>query len=156
MQVIKSSRHAKLAGDFGESLVLYWLSKYGYECARVDHTGIDIIAKNPHTGELMGISVKTRSRVAGTDEDSVSIHNSHFEKVEKACKAFGCVPYFAIIVDAGEAIRVYVISMQRLLEIYPLGKIVCNWKMKYKSLSKYEQDPQIKVFIFSSKMVRWW
>jgi len=33
--------------DFGESLVLYWLSKHGFECAKVDHTGIDLIANNP-------------------------------------------------------------------------------------------------------------
>ncbi len=31
----------------GEPLVLYWLSKYGLECALVDHTGIDIIVRNP-------------------------------------------------------------------------------------------------------------
>lgn len=57
-KVSKSSRHAKIAGDFGEVVVQYWLSKYGYECARVDHTGIDLIARKPHTNEVMGISVK--------------------------------------------------------------------------------------------------
>ena len=50
MRVNKSSRHTKITGDFGETLVLYWLSKYGFECAPVDHTGIDIIARNPHNG----------------------------------------------------------------------------------------------------------
>jgi hypothetical protein len=44
MKINKSSGHAKITGDFGESLILYWLSKYGFECALVDHTGIDIIA----------------------------------------------------------------------------------------------------------------
>src|SRR5262249_20687715 len=57
----KSSRHSKIAGDFAEALVLYWLSKYGYECARVDHTGIDLIAREPD-GPVMGISVKCRDR----------------------------------------------------------------------------------------------
>jgi Holliday junction resolvase-like predicted endonuclease len=65
MEILKSSRHAKITGDFAEALVLYWLSKYGFECARVDHTGIDIIARNPHTQELMGISVKSRCRTKG-------------------------------------------------------------------------------------------
>ncbi|MCL4788727.1 MAG: hypothetical protein KJ070_18355, partial [Verrucomicrobia bacterium] len=60
MEINKSSRHSKIAGDFGETLGLYWLSKHGFECARVDHTGIDLIALNPHTNERMGISVKTR------------------------------------------------------------------------------------------------
>jgi len=67
MEVIKSSRHSKIRGDFAESLILYWLSKYGFECALVDHTGIDIIARNPHTNEVMGISVKSRSRNIGKE-----------------------------------------------------------------------------------------
>ena len=62
MQIAKSSRHSKITGDFAESLVLYWLSKHGFESARVDHTGLDLLARNPRTNELMGISVKARSR----------------------------------------------------------------------------------------------
>jgi hypothetical protein len=53
----KSSRHSKITGDFAENLILYWLSKYGFECAKVDHTGIDLLARNPVNDELMGISV---------------------------------------------------------------------------------------------------
>ena len=70
MKISKSSRHSKITGDFAERLILHWLSKYGFECAYVDHTGLDIIARNPSTDELMGISVKSRSRSAG-DEGSV-------------------------------------------------------------------------------------
>ena len=94
MKINKSTRHAKITGDFGEAFVLYWLSKYGFECALVDHTGIDIIARNPHTQEVMGISVKSRSRNEGTENDSISIPNDNFAKAEAACAAFGCVPYF--------------------------------------------------------------
>ena len=39
MNISKSSRHSKITGDFGETLILYWLSKYGFECALVDHSG---------------------------------------------------------------------------------------------------------------------
>ena len=81
MEINKSTRHAKITGDFSESLILYWLSKYGFECALVDHTGIDIIARNPHTQELMGISVKSRSRNVGAESHYVSIPNKNFEKV---------------------------------------------------------------------------
>ena len=59
MKINKSTRHAKITGDFGEAVVLYWLSKYGFECAPVDHTGIDIIARNLHTNEVMGIAGDT-------------------------------------------------------------------------------------------------
>jgi hypothetical protein len=66
MKIKKSPRHSKIAGNFGENIVLYWLSKYGFECALVDHTGIDIIARNPHTKKMMGISVKSRTRSKGS------------------------------------------------------------------------------------------
>jgi len=107
MELSKSSRHSKITGDFGEALVLYWLSKYGFECAFVDHTGIDIIAKNTCTGEVMGISVKSRSRNIGKETTYLTISNENFDKATAACEAFGCVPYFAIVVDAGEHIRCY-------------------------------------------------
>ena len=43
MRISKSSWHSKITGDLGEALVLYWLSKHGFECARVDHTGNDAV-----------------------------------------------------------------------------------------------------------------
>jgi len=90
--VEKSSRHAKITGDFGESVVLYWLSRSGFECARVDHTGIDLIAKRPRSEERLGISVKTRSRVPGTETDSVNIGQARdLARVVEACSAFQCV-----------------------------------------------------------------
>src|SRR5437870_3618458 len=109
MNILKSTRHAKITGDFGEAMVLYWLSKYGFECARVDHTGIDIIARNSHTKEIMGISVKSRSRRENTDQEFVSIPNDNFAKTKATCNAFGCVPYFAIVVDAGDTIRAFIL-----------------------------------------------
>lgn len=80
--VAKSSRHSKITGDFAEALVLYWLSRDAFECARVDHTGIDLLARNHHTGELMGISVKSRSRYRGTETDSVSLVTADFKKID--------------------------------------------------------------------------
>jgi Holliday junction resolvase-like predicted endonuclease len=63
----KSSRHSKITGNFGEALTLYWLSKRGFECADVDHTGIDLIARRPLSEEVLGISVNCRSRSEGTE-----------------------------------------------------------------------------------------
>ncbi|MEW6067034.1 MAG: hypothetical protein AB1610_01865 [Nitrospirota bacterium] len=54
MKITKSSRHSKITGNFAESLILYWLSKYGFECAKVEHTGIDIIARKPNLNTVMG------------------------------------------------------------------------------------------------------
>ena len=104
MEMLRSSRHSKITGDFGEALAVYWLSKHGFECARVDHTGIDLIARNPHTGEVMGISAKSRSRSPGTEETYVRIPKDGLRKCQEACAAFGCVPYFAVVVDAADSL----------------------------------------------------
>ncbi len=98
LTIRKSSRHKKIAGDFGESLVLYWLSKYGFECAKVDHTGIDIIATKPGSNKRIGISVKARTRENGQQFDTVDIKSGDLKLAQQACDDFGCVPYFAIAV----------------------------------------------------------
>jgi hypothetical protein len=156
MKITKSTRHAKIAGEFGEAVILYWLSKYGFECAFLDHIGIDIIARNPHTDEVMGISVKSRTRSEGSEEEYVSIPNDNFTKAEAACKAFGCVPYFAIVVDAGDTIRAFILSMAHLLKLFPKGKTASGWKMKKQYLEKYAQDPEIKSFVYKAQTENWW
>lgn len=156
MKISKSTRHAKITGDFGEALVLYWLSKHGFECAPVDHTGIDIIARNPHTNEIMGISVKSRSRTQGAEEEYVSIRNDNFDKAQKACQAFGCVPYFAVVVDAGDTIRAFIVSMKQLLNLFPKGKMASGWKMSSRYLQQYAHDHSIMTFEFKTKTTRWW
>ena len=155
MESSKSSRHSKIAGDFGESLVLYWLSKYGFECAKVDHTGIDLIANNPNTGDVMGISVKSRTRSKGTETGTVNIPADDFRKVDVACKAFGCVPYFAIVVDAEDLIRVFIIAMKDLLVLSPV-KANCYWKMSEAYLKKYASHDGIMTFELRASRGRWW
>ena len=156
MKVEKSSRHSKITGNFCENLVLYWLSKHGFECANVDHTGIDIIARNPETDELMGISVKGRSRKEGKEEANVLIPNDNFDKVENACKAFRCVPYFAIVIDEKDKIHSYILSMEYLLELFPKGKSYCSWKMTKEHFEKHKRDKNIKNFEFTCKTPNWW
>ncbi|MCK4910668.1 MAG: hypothetical protein KAR83_03450 [Thermodesulfovibrionales bacterium] len=156
MELNKSTRHSKITGDFAENLILYWLSKYGFECTIVDHTGIDIIARNPHTNELMGISVKGRSRDMGKEENYLQINKDNFIKAEKACKAFECKPYFAIVVDSGNMIYAFITPMEHLLELFPIKKTGAGWKMTTKWLEVYRNDPKIMIFEFSHKTVRWW
>ena len=156
INILKSSRHAKITGDFAEGLVLYWLSKHGFECARVDHSGIDLIARTPASREHMGISVKSRCRATGTEQSSVSIPNPNFTKAQAACDAFGCVPYFAIVVDESDVIRAYLLSMKHLLEIHPMSRATSQWSMRAKALESYAEDPEIKCFEFRSKTTCWW
>ena len=156
LEINKSSRHSKITGDFAESLVLYWLSKHGFECAKVDHTGIDLIAKNPITGELMGISVKSRSRDIGTEKSSLNIPNDNFEKVDKACEAFGCFPYFAILIDRNNFIDIFILSKEKLLELFPIGKAVSIWKMNDNQMDFYRRDKSIIQIEFKHDTINWW
>lgn len=156
MEVQKSSRHSKITGDFAEYLIVYWLSKYGFECARVDHTGIDIIAKNSITEEVMGISVKSRSRNEGKDGQYVSIKNDNFEKADLACKAFGCNPYFAIVVDECDYIYVFILSKEKLLSLYPMKETTVAWKMRKTKIEEYCKDNDIITIKFSYETINWW
>jgi hypothetical protein len=156
--ISKSTRHSKIAGDYAEHLILYFLSKHGFECARVDHTGIDIIAKNRHTTEVMGVSVKGRSRCKGTEKTSLRIPADHFKKVDDACKAFGCVAYYSIVVDLGDETTVFLLSGKTLAEIYPRAALEqgVNWAMDANSVSKYRAHPDIVGMTISHRFDRWW
>ena len=156
MKINKGPMHAKITGDFGEALVLYWLSKYGFECASFDHTGIDIIARNRLTKEVIGVSVKSRSRNEGSEDDSISIPNDNFAKAEVVCAAFGWVPYFAIVVDAGDTLRVFILPMGHLLAMFPKGKTTAEWKMTKPYIEKYAVDPLIQTFEFHTETIKWW
>lgn len=151
----KSSRHSKITGDFAEGLVLYWLSKYGYECARVDHTGIDLIARNPDAPEVMGVSVKSRSRYEGTERESVNLPASGFVKARQACEAFGCVPYYAIVVDGASVIRCFLVPLRHVEELSGGGGKMRYWQMSTRWLSRYQADPQVKGFELRTVACSW-
>ena len=152
----KSSRHAKITGDFGEALVLYWLSRSGFECARVDHTGIDLIARRPRSDERLGISVKSRSRVPGTEADSVNIGGpGDLAKVAAACDAFQCVPYFAIVVDAAPRMSVFLLSMEHLTRLYPARTGLISWSMTPSRVKQYLADSSIRSLHFVIDSEKW-
>jgi hypothetical protein len=152
----KSSRHAKITGDFGEALVLYWLSRSGFECARVDHTGIDLIARRPRSDERLGISVKSRSRMPGTEATSVNIgHPKDLAKVAAACSSFQCVPYFAIVVDAAPRMSVFLLSKEHLERLYPDRLGLISWSMTPNRVKQYFADSSIRTLEFFVESANW-
>ncbi len=145
INVKKSSHHSTITGDFAERLVLYWLSKSGYECGRFDYTGIDILAA-AQDGRLMGISVQCRSRYPGTERVGVSLHK--FEEARVACRTFGCVAYAAIVVDRAGVISCYFMPLDHLERIAG-GKSLRQWLMSNRALERYRDDPQVVQFQLS-------
>jgi Holliday junction resolvase-like predicted endonuclease len=147
----KSSRHSKITGDFGEALVLYWLSKRGFECARVDHTGIDLIARRPKSTEVLGISVKSRSRNEGKESDGINLRKAEHHKIESACRAFRCIPCMAVVADQGDRVRAFLFSLRRLRALAPGGQ----WGMTPAKIEMYKRDASIESFELESRDGDW-
>lgn len=151
MEISKSSRHQKIIGNFGENVICNWLSRSGFEVVHVDHTGIDIIAYNPLTKHRLGITVKSRTRNIGTEEESVNILSyrkgkNDRRKLEKACEAFGCEPWIAVYVETLELADVYLTSLRHYDRKYRgrKDKAVDDWKMGKKHKEQYAKDPEVK------------
>ncbi len=152
----EGSRHSKITGDFGETLVLYLLSKTGFECAQVDHTGIDIIARALKSKEVMGISVKSRSRTAGAEGTDITIRKDDIEKAQNACKAFRCKPYFAFVIDEKGLIRVFFVSLKDMLKFRPGGSKTAAWSMSDQQIQRYRDNRRVKWLELGLHEGRWW
>jgi len=151
VEINKSSRHQKIIGDFGEHLICNLLSRSGFEVTIINHTGIDLIAYHKSTQQRLGISVKSRTRAAGTEDDSVNIfsnngNNNDRQKVLDACKAFACEPWIAIYVETTKYAEVYITSIDNYDNKYrgKQGKAVDGWKMNADYRNKYEVDVFVK------------
>ncbi|HUU12039.1 MAG TPA: hypothetical protein VM431_16060 [Phycisphaerae bacterium] len=146
--ITKSSRHQKIIGDFGEQMVMNWLSRSGYEVVRVDHTGIDVIAYEPRSGRRLGISVKSRTRMSGTDNSAVSLFSYGGKKdaekrqhLLKACRAFGCEPWIAVYVECESKADLYLTRLQHYDMNYRReGRKVEVWAMSSKARQQYACD----------------
>jgi hypothetical protein len=104
----------------------------------------------------MGISVKSRSRQKGKERDYLGIPNENFEKIDRACVAFGCKPYFAILVDADSNLYVFILSKAKLLSMFPMGKTLSAWKMGAQYVDTYKNDKEIVIFQFKYETLSWW
>ncbi len=141
----RSSNHTKITGNFCEYLILYLLSMNGFECVRADHVGIDIIARDPDTEEIMGISVKGRSRVPETREDTIVISKNNLEKASKSCRDFKCQPYFAMAADIVDRLVVFLLPLNEFKKLSLRGK-TCQWEMTDKKIREYYKNPKIRKF----------
>ena len=141
----KSARHSKFTGDFGEIALLYALSFNGFECAQIDHTGIDLIAAYPKELNCyrIGISVKTRSRIAGSESQSITFTKRDTKKAEAACKSFGLEPYAAFVVDTVEDTVIYLLPVSVFCKYR--DKYGYDWKMSRKHRDEYQKDASIAV-----------
>ncbi len=151
MEIAKSTRHQKIIGNFGEALLCNWLSRSGLEVTIVDHTGIDVLAYNTRTEQRLGISVKSRTRVKGTEDDSVNVFSyqkgkNDRQKVLDACKAFAAEPWIAIYVELSDYADLYLLTLKHYDQEYRGKKerAIDDWKMGPKYTAKYQADPKVR------------
>lgn len=151
----KSTRHSRITGDFAEAFVLYHLSKAGYECAIVDHTGIDIIACSADGLQRKGISVKARSRYDGTEGSSINLYSDDFAKARSACKSFGCSPYYAILVDAPTVIRCFLLPLDEVEALVTGSGATRYWQMSDQLLKRYFANSRIQYLEYTLTQSSW-
>jgi hypothetical protein len=162
MEIVKSSRHGKVIGSFGENIICNWLSRSGFEVIIVDHIGLDIIAYNPLTEKRLGITVKSRTRIPRLEEDSVNIFSyqkakNDRQKLLDACQAFACEPWIAIYVETSKFADIYLTSLNHYDTKYR-GKIeraIDDWKMKNKYKEIYQEDVDVKHIRIEFQEVNW-
>jgi len=151
MEIVKSTRHQKIIGDLGEAILCNWLSRSGFEVTIVDHTGIDVLAYNSQTGKRLGISVKSRTRVKGTETEAVNIFSYQKGKDDRqkaldACKAFAAEPWIAIYVESSNCAGLFLLSLEHYDREYRAKqkRAIDGWKMGQKYTERYEADSQVR------------
>lgn len=107
------------------------------------------------TPELLGISVKGRSRGTGKAGEHMAIRKDNFVKAAAACKVFNCTPYFGIVVDEVPTTYVFIMPMDELLKINPVGEKASAWKMRPQHIAHYRDNPNIVMFELDFSTHRW-
>ena len=159
MTILKSSRHQKIIGDFGEHLIANWLSRSGFEIVLVDHTGIDIVAYHSTLKRRIGVTVKSRTRNEGTEENNVTIFSDQHnrQKVIDACEAFGCEPWIGIYVEMLDSAELYLLSLDHFDTAYHSEKdrSSASWNMRERDKKRYSDDPEVKRIKISFAEENW-
>jgi hypothetical protein len=162
MKINRSSRHQKIIGNFGEHLICNMLSRTGFEVTIVDHTGIDIIAYNPKTKQRLGITVKSRTRNIGKEDEAVYILSyrkgkNDRQKLFNACAAFSCEPWIGVYIETSDFADLYLTSLKNYDEKYrgKEGKAVDSWRMTKKDKEEYEKDHNVKHIRIEFHSINW-
>ncbi len=117
-----------------------------------DHTGLDIVAYHPVTKRRLGITVKSRTRVSGSESTSVTIFKPKEgprQKLRKACEAFACEPWVAVYVETDLSAHLYLTSLEHYDHKYRVAEPASQdtWKMGNLLTGQYLLDPELPACI---------
>ncbi len=162
----KEGHFQKILGNFGEYLVCHWLSRSGFEVCRVDHTGMDVFAYHPKTKQRLGITVKSRTRISGTESTSVYIFRRKTgnktddrTKLGNACKTFQSEPWIAVYVECDEDADLFLTSLANYDKKYRSKekRAIDAWTMTGIQKAKYARDREVRHIRIEFKASKnWW
>ena len=87
-----------------------------------------------------------RSKIKDNKIGTLNIEVAAIKKVTDACKAFGCVPYFAIVADQNGRITAILISLKELLKLYPKANKIIAFGLSDNQVRKYKANKKIEFF----------
>jgi len=87
----------------------------------------------------------------------LTVARIHARSFRDACEAFDCQPFLAIVVDAADRIRCFILPFETFYELYPEAKNHnVNWSMRESMRTKYDGIPAVKRFELTATTGQWW
>ena len=162
MDIEKGTRHSKIIGNFGEVILLNWLSRSGFDVCLADQTGLDVIAYHTKSKKRLGFTVKSRTRDNGKKESSVNIFSYQKEKDDRqklldTCKAFACEPWIAVYVETQDYADLYLTSLKHYDAKYKSKDrgAIDDWKMGERYTKEYAGDPEVRHIHTTFQTTNW-
>ena len=121
---------------------------------------MDVIAYNPLTKRRLGITVKSRTRIFGTEKENIFLFKrikKDREKLVDACEAFQCEPWIAVYTECDKDADLFLTSLANYEAKYKKKEIKTNaWEMTQKYRSAYEKDSEVRHIRITFEANNWW
>lgn len=120
---------------------------------------MDLIASRPNANQRLGITVKSRTRTSKKETESVYIfREGDRDKLDAACKAFGCEAWIAVYVECADKADLFLTSLDHYDRRYrsKQERVIDAWKMTEEQKLKYRRDPMVRHIGIEFKAENWW
>jgi hypothetical protein len=129
--------------------------------SHADQVGLDVIAYKPSTKQRLGTTVKSLTRIRGTESRSVNIFmdkKGDRKKLLDACEAFGWEPWIAAYIECEEYAVLYLISLANYDSKFRSKELraIDTWAMTKTRKDHYALDPEVRQIRTDFKFSNWW
>jgi hypothetical protein len=155
LSLFRRPRPSDASKDFAEASITYWLSKYGFKCARVERDGIDFLAKNLKTGRLLGIAVRSVIQAELPSNQRTAISAEVISRAQSTCLSFGCSLHFAFQVYQEKQTCLFLISLEHLRAMQTKAEPSIELSLTERAIDQYADDPEILFVESNYRLWRW-